>query len=154
MQIRLARESDLESAAQLWFDRLALLQQTGSFIRPLPNAVDRWRSIAKTWIISEEHAFILASDQETVLGFIVVAARDGPAGLEPARLGMVVDMAIDLHQARHGLSGRLLEHAKEWLRSMDIEYLAVDAPARYPLEEEFWRARGAKLHSKAYWLQI
>ena len=154
MQIDLARESDLERAAQLWFDRQLLLQQSDPLIRLPADALERWRRRAQTWIANEDYAFILARDAEAARGYIVITTCDGPPGLEPARLGKVVDMAIDLHQSHSGLSRRLLGRAKDWLRARGVNRLAVDAPARYPVEEAFWRGQGGRLSSQTFWLEI
>ena len=154
MQIDFARETDLEGAAELWFDRLALLQQSDPLIKLAPDAAARWRASATRWIANEDFAFLLARDDEAIRGYIVVTTCDGPAGLEPARLGTVVEMAVDLHQSHSGLSRRLLDRAQDWLRARKINCLAIAAPVRYPVEEAFWRGQGAKLSSQTYRLEI
>lgn len=154
MRIRLAREADLGAAAQLWFDRLALLQQSNARYRPLPDAVNRWRSAAKGWIASDQCAFFVAAEADALLGFIVVGAADGPAGREPERIGILLEMAVDLHQSHRGMSRSLLASAEAWLRTKDIDTLAVDAPSAYPVEAAFWHGQGAKPHSTTYWLAI
>ncbi len=154
MQISSALEADLESVAQVWFDRLALLQQTDPLIRLSSDALERWRARAQTWIANEEYAFFLARDADAVRGYIVITTRDGPAGLEPQRLGTVVEMAVDLHQAHSGLSRQLLARAKVWLQARGVNCLETAAPARYPVEEAFWRGQGARLSSQTFWLEI
>lgn len=154
MRIRLAQETDLGAAARLWFDRLALLQQSNARFQPLPDAVSRWRSAAEAWINAEGCAFFVAVQAGALLGFIVVGAADGPAGRRPERIGVVLEMAVDLHQPQPGLSGSLLASAKTWLRAQEIDILAVDAPSAYPVEAAFWQAQGANPHSTSYWLAI
>ena len=142
------------AAASLWADRLALLQQSDSQLRPLPNAICAWADWARKWIADEARAFLVAEDGPALLGFIIVAVMDGYPGLQPERLGILEAMAVDLHCAHPGLSGGLLARAKTWLRSQGIAVIEVRAPARYPVEEAFWQGQGAKLRSRTYWLNI
>ena len=154
MQIRLAQETDLGAAARLWFDRLALLQQSNARFQPLPDAVNRWCSAAKGWINSEHCAFFVAVQADALLGFIVIGAEEGPAGRQPERIGVVLEIAVDLHQPQRGMSRSLLASAKAWLRAKEIGILAVDAPSAYPVEAAFWQGQGANPHSTTYWLAL
>ena len=63
-------------------------------------------------------------------------------------------MGLDLHQAHKRLGGSLLDSAKSWLDERDIRILTVDLPARYPVEEAFWRSNGAKLRFNEFWMVI
>ncbi|MDE2855548.1 MAG: GNAT family N-acetyltransferase [Chloroflexota bacterium] len=154
MQIRLAVPSDLQAAARLWHDRMALLQQTDTCIKLLPDAAARWRIEAERWIASDVVGFYVAEAEGDLAGFAAVQVVPGRPGLRPARLGVILDMAVDLHSARSGLSEQLLGKVRRWLASKDIHHLEIDVPARYPVEEAFWRARRASVRFNRYWLEI
>ncbi len=154
MEITLARESDLAAAVALWSERLAILQQSDPHIKPLPAASESWRRQARLWIAAQDCAVFVAKSNGKLLGYLALKVADGPPGLYPTHIGVVIDMAVGLHQAHPGLSRKLLERGKTWLRSLDIEYLEINAPARYPVEEAFWRGQGAQLRSNKYWLQL
>ncbi|MCY3781097.1 MAG: hypothetical protein OXG78_12360 [Chloroflexi bacterium] len=154
MRIRLAKESDLATAAQLWFDRIALLQESESFIALVPNAIHIWRGQAMNWIGDDDFGFFLAESDSGLAGILVVSAKDNPPWLLPTRRGEIVEMVMDLHRPYSGLSGALLERAGAWLKAQDIEYLEVQPSAYYPVEEAFWLARGAKLRSYRLWLRL
>ena len=154
MKIRPAQSSDLESASQLWFDRMNLLQQTDWQIKLLPAAKDAWRSKARSWIADETVHFLVSEQGERLIGLIAVGVAEGMPGLHPQRMGVLLDMAVDLHEAHRGLSEKLLDQAKRWLSAKHVTQLEVDAPARYPVETAFWRAQGAELRFERRWLRI
>ncbi len=154
MQIRLAQERDLAAAAQLWRERLFLLQQSDPSILLAPNALAAWTARAKQWLAAEDHAFFVAERQGAVVGYIVLTIVDGPAGLMPERLGALLELAVDLHEKHTGLSGGLLAQAKSWLRERGIRQLQIEAPAYYPVEDAFWQGQGARPRGQTYWLKL
>ena len=154
MRIRLARERDLEAAAQLWFERMSLLSESDSQLRLAPGAVAAWQSRARQRLDERDCRFYAAEADDALAGFIVVGISDNPAWLLPARLGHVIEMAVDLHRSHRGLSRALLERACDWLRERDIEVLQAPAWSFYPVEEAFWLASGARLRSRTFWLKL
>ena len=154
MQIRIAEKSDLSAAAELWYERIALLQQIDPCIELLPNALADWRCRATSWISDDETAFYVAEEEGIMIGFAAVRVAKVRAALHPSRLGVLLGMAVDLHASHRGLSGNLLDRARQWLLKRNVECLEIDVPARYAVEAAFWYAQGAKLRSDKYWLQL
>ncbi|MCY3866632.1 MAG: hypothetical protein OXG68_14440 [Chloroflexi bacterium] len=153
MQIRSALLTDLEAGAQLWHDRIALLQQTDPAFRLLPDAAARWRAKAERWIADDEVGFFVATVDGELVGQVAVRVVAGQPGLYPERVGAVLEMAVDLHRASPGLSDGLLACAKDWLAKQGVRHLVIDVPARYPVEEAFWRARRARARFTRFWLE-
>ena len=154
MKIRAAESSDLGSASQLWFDRMNLLQQTDWQIKLLPDAKEDWRTKAGSWIADEKVRFLVAENNEELIGLIAVGLAKGMPGLYPQRKAVLLDMAVDLHATHRGLGKQLLDMAKRWLSAKNVTELEVDAPAHYPVETAFWRAQGAELRFERRWLRI
>ncbi len=154
MRIRSAKETDLSAAAQLWFERMSLLRESDPNLRLAPKAVALWQERAMGWIHDRDRAFYVAIADAEVTGFLVVGAKDNPPWLLPARVGRLVEMALDLHQSRRGQSRALLERAADWLRARDIAILEIQSWSCYPVEEAFWRAQGAKLRRSGFWLKL
>ena len=154
MRIRLAKSSDLPAAAQLWFDRITLLQQTNPAIKLLPNAREEWSAAAAGWIGDEQVRFIVAECRGALLGFTVVRITAGRPGLHPLHRGVLLEMVVDLHETHRGLSERLLDGAMRWLSALGATQLEVEAPARYPVEAAFWRAQGGALCAERLRLPI
>lgn len=154
MKIRLAQESDLTAASRLWYERIALLQQTDFFFSPLPDAAQAWKHHAAAWLADRRCAFFVAEKDAILIGFMVVAVSDGRPGLHPRQLGRVMEMGLDLHHPHPGLGGSLLDRAKAWLKEQGIPVMVTDLPARYPVEAAFWRSQGAKLRFNGYWMEL
>ena len=154
MEIRRARVDDLEAAAALWYERMAMLRESASWVEFAPDAIDRWRVRAKDWINDPDCAFFVAEADGRIVGMAVVTTSEGNPGLYPERSGVLMQLAVDLHQPHSGLSGRLFEAAKTWLRSKGVSNLKVCAPANYPVEDAFWRAQGATLSARQYRLRL
>ena len=154
MRIRLAREQDLDAAAQLWFERMSLLREADPGLALARDAVALWQESARQWLQDPTCGFFVAEAVGELAGWLVAAIKDNAPWLRPQRLGAIVDMALDLHHSRPGLSSALLDQAAEWLRQRDITVLEVQPPAHYPLEEAFWRAQGGRLRSSKFWLKL
>jgi len=154
MEIRRARADDLEAAAALWFERMAMLRESASWLEFAPDAIDRWRIHAVQWIDDEDCAFFVAEAAGRIAGMAVVTSSEGKPGLQPERSGVLMQLAVDLHQPHSGLSGRLLAAAKTWLRTKGVSVLEICAPASYPVEDAFWRAQGAALSARQYRLRL
>lgn len=154
MKIRPAQLTDLETAAALWYQRVALLRESGNGVNLAPNAIEQWRNCAHGWVSGAEFAFYVAESDEGIVGLVVATTKHAQAGLYPERAGVLLELVVDLHQAHNSLSGRLIAAAKSWLRVKGIAVLEIQCPANYPVEDAFWRAHGASLSARNYRLRI
>lgn len=154
LTIRCALEEDLQQAAFIWSARASLLQQTDDLLPLNPERILDWQQQARTWLKSDKYGFFVGEMNERISGYMAIQTSVGPPGLGPAVVGKVVDMAVDLHESRPGLAGALLDEARDWLKARDIPFLIVDVPARYPVEEAFWRAQGAHRQFNQHWLAL
>jgi len=154
MHVRPAKQSDIPQASFLWYERIALLQQTDSYFTPLPSAMQIWEQSANNWITNPLVGFLIAEADVQVIGYMVVTIVDGPVGLRPKQIGKLIDMGLDLHQSHSGLGGKLLDAIKEWLSEREVRVLTVDVPNQYPVEEAFWLSQGAKARFSNYWMLV
>ncbi len=154
MRIRMAKQTDLQGAAQLWFERIAFLRESDVNILLAPDASRLWRQQAKHWIDEGSCAFFVAEAEKNLAGFVVVRTKENPAWLYPARVGELVEMVMDLHRPYRGLGRALVERVAAWLRAQNIAVLEVEPNAYYPVEEAFWRTQGGKLRSRRFWLKL
>lgn len=152
--IRFAVEEDLRQAVLIWNERVSFLQQSDD-LQPLkPERILDWQRQAKSWLTNDKCGFFVGEVNKSIRGYMVIMISEGAAGLGPAVVGKVIDMAVDLHESHPGLSGALLDEARKWLKARDIRFLTVDVPARYPVEAAFWRAQGARTRFNQNWLAL
>ncbi|MCY4147712.1 MAG: hypothetical protein OXE95_12060 [Chloroflexi bacterium] len=154
MLIREAFPADLPAASQLWFERQCLLQQSEPLIQLAPDALSMWQRTASDWLTDEKAAMFVGESRGELAGFVAVGICADAAGLQPAWVGRLLAMAVDLHQPHAALSSQLLEEVEAWLRRHTIEALEIDVPLFYPVEAAFWRGRGARPRSHRYWLSL
>ena len=154
MRIRRATANDLPAASQLWMERIFLLRESDSLLRPRADAREAWLCAAREWLESERCAVFVAEGEGALAGFVAVGVCAGDIGMQPQCIGRLLGMALDLHAPHPALGSRLLERASDWLRGRGISTLAVDAPAAYPLENAFWRGQGAKQREQRFWLPL
>jgi len=113
-----------------------------------------WQQEAMLWFEDDNICFYVAEDESQLIGYISVKIMNGPIGLRPKQLGKIIDIGLDLHQAHRKLGGQLVNVARTWLQERHIRILTVDLPARYPVEDAFWRGIGAKLRFNEFWMAI
>ena len=154
MRIRQAKAPDVEASAQLWFERMALLQETDARTLLTADAIHAWRRLARQWIVDDSHGFFVAENRGELVGLLVITTKANLPWLSPPRIGEIVSMVLDLHHPQPGLGRALLERAYEWCRAQSLTLLEVDALAHYPVEEAFWRAQGGQQRSYKFWLQL
>ncbi|MDE2819450.1 MAG: GNAT family N-acetyltransferase [Chloroflexota bacterium] len=154
LAIRFAVEGDLKGAALIWNERASLLQQSDGLQPLTPERILDWQRQARSWLTNDDCGFFVGEANKRISGYMAIMIREGPAGLGPAVVGEVIDMAVDLHESHPGLSSALLDEARKWLKARDIAYLTVDVPAHYPVEEAFWRAQGARTRFHQNWLAL
>lgn len=154
MRVRKAMESDLEAAAQLWFERMALVREADANLALAADAQGLWQQAARQWLDCDDCAVFVAEINDALAGVLVVGVKENPPWIYPPRLGEIIEMALDLHHPHSGLGGAMLMRASAWLRANDIDVLEVQPPAFYPVEETFWRAQGGKLRSRKLWLKL
>lgn len=154
MNIRVAQQSDLSHLSFLWYERIALLQQTDTYFTPLPDAMQVWEKQAALWLDDDNVCFFVAEVESVSIGYVSAKIVDGPIGLRPKYMGAILDIGLDLHHTHRNLGGQLVDEVKHWLKERDIRIMMVNLPARYPVEEAFWRSVGGRLRFNEFWMKI
>ena len=154
MNVRRARAADLEAAALLWYERMALLRESDAGIELAPDSIERWRNQAWHWLNDAEFGFFVVEMEAQIVGLAVATVKAGSPGHDPDCKGVLLELAIDLHQAHSGLGGLMIGRVTSWLRSRHATVLDIESPANYPVEDAFWRAQGVALRARQYRLRL
>lgn len=152
--IRLATRRDVPAMARLWQEKMVIQQQTDRRFSLSPDGQALWSDAVAQWLDHDDYTLYVADHADTIVGYIVGCVEAAPPGLLPARVGVVVDLAVGVHSNQPGLGQRLLEPLREWLVQQGISRVIVSVSRRRPVEQAFWRALGASELSEVFWLKL
>jgi GNAT superfamily N-acetyltransferase len=151
--IRPALSDDLPVLAHLWHEKMILTAQFDRHLRLAPNATAQWIQAASGWIADADYHILVAHHEGACVGYIIGRVQDAPPGLLPAKVGSVIELAVDAH-ARLGGVGRLLLHAlRNWFAEQDVEQVTAQIARRNAVEQAFWRAQGAAEWADVLWMK-
>ncbi len=148
-QTRPATPADIPVLIEFWHER-ALLQQA----RLADDARERWTRAALGWLENPDVTLLVGlNDQQQVVGYIVGQVQPAPPGTLPEWQGVISEISIDAHHYHQGVGRRLVDAARDWFRSRDIEHFIVHVSQRSAVEQAFWRGLGAVKWMEILWLK-
>lgn len=156
MDIRAITRADLSVLSEYWYDRRALLQQSDTTSRLLPDARAAWE-VRQGQFLEEADAFgyVVEVDGQIVAGLLMRVELNEP-GLMPERIGVLRAWVIDLHTTHRRLPmmSTLLQAAQERLAAQGVEQYRVSVPVSLSVEQAFWRGQGARKSDDTFWMTI
>jgi hypothetical protein len=151
--VRPAKPNDIPALAQLWLEKMVLVAQSDSRFKLLPDAADQWATQAVLWF-SDERCMIYAAEQENHLtGFVMGWIQTAPLGVALERIGLITELALDMHQYQQGLARTLLTPLREWFNHQGVGAVAAIVPHRHPVQQAFWRSLGATEWVDFMWIK-
>lgn len=144
LTVRPATPADLPALEALRRDKLALLAQIDArFAAPAPARWEAWLGDARCLIL-------VAVAEAEPAGYVVGWLQDLPVGT----VGLVTDIALDMHRYQRQAARDLLDALKAWFRQHDAQGALVLAARRGALEQTFWRGLGAAEWMDGLWLTL
>ncbi len=140
--------------ALLWHEKILILQQTDPRLRLAPDAMEVWAGAVRGWLAAPDYALFVAIHEQTLVGYVIARADDAAPGLLPARIGVILDMAIGVHSRQNGLGSRLLEPVRQWFAEQGLSRFIVYTAHRAPVEQAFWRALGGTQLTDVLWMKV
>lgn len=150
--VRPAAVDDLPTLAAYWHEKWTLLSQADRRVRLAPDARAAWIAAAQTGLNESHRVLLVAEDDERVIGYVVGRIELQP-GLLPERLGVLTDIALDMHGYHAGAARALVEGLRAWFAARGVTQMMVWTPRRQPVEQAFWRALGAAEWMDGLWLK-
>ncbi len=142
--VRGAGRRDLDAIHALWLQlreaqakadpRLALAAETETRAREHREAI----------LADPRTRFFVAEEQGRVLGFLHAQVEANDPAYETARFGVIVDVIVREDRRREAIGTRLLEAAKEWLRSAGLTEYRVAIPAPFAESAGLFERDGAE----------
>jgi hypothetical protein len=81
LQIRAAGHSDIPAMAQLWQEKMTVLQQSDRRYRLAPDSLQRWSAALAPCLEDSQTAVFVSETAGTVVGYIIARCQASPAGL-------------------------------------------------------------------------
>jgi GNAT superfamily N-acetyltransferase len=106
------------------------------------------------WLADHCYAVFVADRTDSLAGYVVGCVQDNPPGLRPARIGIVVEMAVGAHSYQNGLGRQLFNPLRQWFAGQGITAIVAHVPSRQPVEQAFWRAIGATELTDVLWMKL
>jgi predicted N-acetyltransferase YhbS len=147
--IRVAIQSDIPALAELWRERMVLLAQQDGRIG---FSGDGTESIAQ-WLNTPECLMLVTEQDTQIMGFIVGSIQQLPPGVQPACIGVVYALALDMHRNASGTAQALLTAVREKFHEQGATACVVVAPRRSAVEQAFWRSQGATEWIDVLWMK-
>lgn len=151
--VRPARSGDLPALAALWLEKMVLLAQADARLGLLADAETQWQQQAERWLNDARCALLVALEEQQIAGFIVGWVQALPPGVQPAQIGVITELALEMHRYQQGIARALVEALRQWFREQGISAHTVLLPQRQALEQAFWRAQGAAEWMNLLWIK-
>lgn len=135
MIIRPFHPVDLPQTTHLYQERAVILAQSDWRFSLPDHAFDPESMDDLQQFVSEY--------DEKVVGVIACEIRDG--------VGVILDMALDVHTYHSRLASDLVKIACDWFLQQDITTIVARVPQYHAVEQAFWRALGAQNWKDEAW---
>jgi L-amino acid N-acyltransferase YncA len=145
MNIRVAQPDDIAALVLLWRDKRALLAQTDARFTDTPQIekdFERWLQDPNCAV------FVGMNAQGRIMGYVIGCLPSGLHGV-----GMVADVALEMHSYQKGLARDLLAPLRDWFAERGVRQVIAAVPRRSAVEQAFWRAMGAAEWMDLLWVK-
>lgn len=150
--IRAATRADLPALANLWYEHAMLLSSDPRFA-PAPDGPAAWETAHAARLGQPGCVLLLATDEERMLAYAAARLEPAPPGLRVRQIGVIEEMAADIHRPAPGTMSALADALAGWLRAHGADALTVRLPRLAAADQAFWRARGAGEWMQWLWLK-
>jgi len=124
MEIRLATLNDIEAMCPLFTEFFAYNAQ----LQPMYCRADIERGeYPRTIIESENSDFLIAVENDAILGFIHITQMKTPphGSIVPHNYSEIIAFMVTASQRGQGIGAMLVEAAKQWSNSRNLDYIEL-----------------------------
>lgn len=148
LEVRPTQTQDLAALAELWYDKMALLQATAGTVRLAPAARQAWQAHYADALAAQACAAFSGLQGERICGGIIASLQASEAGLSAEYRGVVEHLLLDLHTPRQSdaLARQLLAALRAEMQARAVRVLYVRVWAELAVERAFWLAAGAQIN--------
>jgi len=124
VEIRIATTSDIEGLCPLLTEFFAYNAE----LQPIYcSAAAESGEYPKSMIESENSDFLVAVDNENIVGFIHINQMSTPAydSIVPHEYAEIMAFMVTASYREQGVGTKLLDYAKDWSKSRNLEYIEL-----------------------------
>jgi GNAT superfamily N-acetyltransferase len=130
--VRGAGRRDLDAIHELWVQLREAQAKADARLALSAEGRARAREHREVILADPRTRFFVAEEKGRVQGYLHAQVEANDPAYQTERYGVIVDVIVCEDRRSEGIGARLLEAAKDWLRSIGVsEYrVAIPAPAR------------------------
>jgi GNAT superfamily N-acetyltransferase len=151
--VRTAAENDLSELSRLWYEKMALQQQSDKRFAFALQPQTKWVETASHWLSDKRCTVLVAENNNDLLGYVIGWIQDTPPGLLPEKIGAVTELMVDPHSQHSGAGRLLLQAIREWFSAQGIQHSIAYVSSRLAVEQAFWQAQGTTEWINIVWLK-
>jgi hypothetical protein len=150
--LRPATAQDLPQLSHLWHEQAMLRAQSDG--RFGTSTIEAWQQHILSLLDHPNATLLVAERQDEngptgeIVGYILASVQ--PLGYP--RLGLIQELALDMHSYQGGVARALVGAARRWFEAQDVNQVAVLVARRHAVEQAFWRALGGNEWMEVLWL--
>ncbi len=153
MEIRKARNEDLEQIIQIWTDFMQYLQEVNANYYAAEVDERAFLHYLNGMLGQETANLLVASMGEEVLGFILARQELLPAWFGESKLGLIRYLAIKRGQQERGVGKALVSATLAWFVELGIERIELYVLEGLPTST-FWKKLGFQPLMERRFLQL
>jgi ribosomal protein S18 acetylase RimI-like enzyme len=142
VQVRQAKEQDLEAVLELWQEMMNYHAQLDERLTPLPDAGDHFRQTLRGWMAQRERRVLVAVADHEIVGYAIGAILENSPIYALPRSGHVSDICVAPAWRRRGLGHRLFAGLRTWFRQRGVQTVQLHVASRNPAARAFWQDIG------------
>lgn len=154
LTIRQASKEDQKRLGALW---LALLQEQAALDERFgvaTDALERWTNDFPFWLHDEGRRFLVAEDDEKIIGFLT-AQRWSPSPIYAEALEVFISELYVVPEARQQHAGaELVAAVRTWAETLGARRLRIGVLAANEQGQAFWQQQEAVPFSVTYTLPL
>jgi ribosomal protein S18 acetylase RimI-like enzyme len=154
VQIRQARNQDLEAVLDLWEEMMDFHAGLDERFEPAPDDRDIFRDTLREWIAGEERRVMVAVAEGRIIGYTIGVITENPPIFKMRLYGHVSDICVAPAWRRKGVGRRLFAALRKWFRRHGLTAVQLNVAAFNPASQAFWRGLGFDDYMHKMWLDI
>lgn len=152
--IRRAAIKDVEPVLDLWQEMMDHHARQDPRLQPADDGCAHFRQVLQSWMFDDQWRVLVATSNETVVGYIVGHIAENPPVMALRYHGLVTDICVAPESRRTGVGRKLFSALRDWFRDAGLAVVQLNVAALNRLSQAFWHEMGFQDLMHRMWLDI